>query len=111
MTVSLPTLIQRATSGKTLDKRRLFRPSWFYCLLADPFWAWSEYHAPLEARLDETTEFDRYRMDSGNAWEERYVAQHYPDAYAVRSHWGEDALEETLGAMLRGEAGIQGAPL
>jgi hypothetical protein len=28
----LPTLLMRATSGKRLDKSRLFRPSWFYSI-------------------------------------------------------------------------------
>jgi uncharacterized protein len=108
---SLEKLLQRATSGKKLEKHRVFRPSWLYNMLEDPFWVWCEYHAPASERVDETTPFDQYRMDQGNLWEARYVAREFPRAYAVKSRWGLPALRETLEAMLRGEAAIHGGAL
>jgi hypothetical protein len=111
MSIDLPTLLKRATSGKQLDKSQLFRPSWFYSMIDDPFWVWCEYHAPAVERIDETTIFDRYLMQQGNEWEDRYVRGAFPDAYVVSARWGEASLRETLEAMLRGETAIHNAAL
>jgi hypothetical protein len=111
MTVDLQTILNRATSGRSLDKSRMFRPSWFYSMIKDPFWVWCEYHAPWVERVDETTLFDRHRVQMGNEWEDRYVASNFPTAHVIKSQWGEDALRETLIAMLQGEAAISGGTL
>ena len=111
LAVELQSLWERATAGEKLDRNRLFRPSWFYSLIEDPYWIWCEYHAPSEARFDETTAFDRHRMQSGNEWEDRYVAHNFPTAYVIKSHWGEASLRETLNAMIRGESAISGGAL
>ena len=47
-------LVSRATAGKALDRRVVFRPSMAYALLHDPFSVWCEYHAPKDAAVDET---------------------------------------------------------
>jgi predicted RecB family nuclease len=107
----LAAIMKRAISGQKLDKSRIFRPSSFYSLIEDPFWIWCEYHAPEHERVDETTLFDRYWMQLGNLWEERYVAENFPGAYAVESPWGTQAVRETLDAMLRGESAIHGGAL
>jgi len=111
VSIDLPTLLMRATSGKQLDKSRLFRPSWFYSMIDDPFWVWCEYHAPADERIDETTVFDQYLMQQGNIWEYLYVRGTFPDAYVVRANWGEESLRETLEAMLRGESAIHNAAM
>ena len=111
MPTDLQQMIERATAGRSPDKSRLFRPSWFYCMLNDPFWIWCEHHAPRNERFDETTRFDRYRMELGNQWEERYISCEYPDTYVVGAKWGIEALRETLAAMLRGESTIANAAL
>jgi predicted RecB family nuclease len=111
LAIALLELIERATAGKILDRNRVFRPSWFYPLIEDPFWLWCEYHAPSEAQFDETTAFNRYRMQLGNEWEETYVSNHFPAAHVIQSRRGEAALRETLEAMLRGESAISGGAL
>ena len=68
-------------------------------------------HAPPGARVDETTAYDQYLMQQGNEWEQRYVARQFPTAYVIQSRWGEEALRETLSAMLRGEVAISGGAL
>jgi hypothetical protein len=80
MTADLQTILERATAGRSLDKSRMFGPSWFYSMIKDPFWVWCEYHAPWQDRVDETTLFDRHRMQMGNEWEDRYVANNFPNA-------------------------------
>jgi hypothetical protein len=54
---------------------------------------------------------NRYQMQSGNEWEDRYRADNFSTAYVIKSRWGEDALRETLLAMLRGEPAISGGAL
>jgi uncharacterized protein len=107
----LETILERAMSGLSLDATRIFRPSWFYSMIEDPFWIWCQYHAPAHERVDETTLIDQYRMQLGNDWEDQYVAENFPDAYVVESRWGPQAVRETAGAMLRGESAIHGGAL
>ena len=83
----------------------------FYSMLKDPFSIWCEYHAPEHERVDEATLFDRHRMQMGNEWEDRYVANNFPNAHVIKSQWGEDALRETLMAMLHGDSAISGGAL
>ena len=111
MAVEFKTILKRATDGKHLKRSRLFKPSWFYFMTQDPFWVWCQYHAPKSRRVDETTRFERVRMDSGVEWEDQYVARQYPTAYQVSPKWGLPALNETIRAMLRGESAIHGASL
>jgi len=111
MAIDLQNILNRATAGKRLRRSRVFRPSWFYCLTRDPFWLWCEYFAPKEKRFDETTRYDRYRMQQGVEWEDRYVRERFPNAYEVTSRWGLPALQETIQAMIRGEPAIHGAAL
>ena len=65
----LETILERATSGRQLDKTRVFKPSWFYSIIEDPFGIWCEYHAAAKDRVEETTLFDEHRMQLGNEWE------------------------------------------
>jgi uncharacterized protein len=111
VTADLETILARATSGQSLDKSRVFRPSWFYSIIEDPFWVWCEYHAPKDERVDETTPFNRHLMELGNAWEDNYLEKSYPDAYKVESQWGLEAMRETIGAMLAGKSAIHSGAL
>jgi predicted RecB family nuclease len=111
MTSDLETILERATSGKQLDKARIFRPTWFYSLIEDPFWIWCQYHAPADESVDETTPFDQHRMQQGNVWEDQYLKANFPDAYKVESRWGLEAVRETITAMLAGESAIHGGAL
>lgn len=59
---TLETLLQRATAGQKFNRHNLFRPSLSYYLLKDPFWLWCQYHAPKNAAVDETTRYEKLRM-------------------------------------------------
>jgi len=107
----LEIILQRATSGRSLDKARVFQPSWFYNLIEDPFWIWCEYHAPAHERVEEETLYERHRMQQGVLWEAQYVAENFPEAYEVKSNWGLEAVRETIGALLAGERVVHGGAL
>lgn len=111
LTVDLQTLLMRAQGGKSCDARRVFRPSLFYVLLEDPFGVWCEYHAPRSENFDETTPYDKHRMEQGNQWEDEFVRRQFPNAFVVTAPWGQEALRQTFHAMLRGVPAIHGAAL
>ena len=111
MAIDLKRILHRTTAGKRLRRSQVFRPSWFYYLMQDPFWVWCEYFAPRDRRVDESTRYDRFRMQLGVDREDRYVREEFPEAYEVKSRWGLPALQETIRAMLRGEPAIHGAAL
>jgi hypothetical protein len=71
--VSLETLFQRATAGQKFNRYNLFRPSLSYYLLKDPFWLWCQHHAPKNAAVDETTRYEKLRMQQGVEYEQRWV--------------------------------------
>ncbi|MFQ5960355.1 MAG: TM0106 family RecB-like putative nuclease [Candidatus Methylomirabilales bacterium] len=99
-------LIQRATSGQTMNRSVLFRPSFVYQVLQDPFWIWCEYHAPRSEAVDETRRYDEIRRQRGIEYEQAWVKEHYPDAGSVVPDFGFDALRKTLQLMLEGVAAI-----
>ncbi|GEM_PF-5638632 len=104
-------LVRRATAGKVLDRRVVFRPSMAYALLHDPFSVWCEHHAPKDSAVDETTRFERLRMQWGSDYEERWVAKNHPDAVRIAQRWGIEALQDTLRAILDGAPAIHQAHL
>ena len=77
--ITLEELIQRATAGRKFNRHTLFRPSLSYYLLKDPFWLWCEHHAPKSAAVDETTRYEKLRMQQGVEYEQRWVKTNYPD--------------------------------
>lgn len=95
-------LLKRATSNKTIDSSRLFKPSDFYKLLNDPFWIWCKYHAPKEEGREEIDRHKDIRMDQGVEFEKAWVAKTYPQAVEVKAYYGIEAIKETLSLMMKG---------
>jgi len=104
--VVLEELIRRATSGQTLHRHVLFRPSLVYQVLEDPFWIWCEYHAPRSEAVYESSRYDEMRRQRGLEHERAWVQNHYPDAIRVAPGFGFEALSETLRLMLEGVRAI-----
>ena len=99
-------LIQRATAGQKFNRHILFRPSLSYYLLKDPFWLWCEHHAPKNAAVDETSRYEKLRMQQGIEFEERWVKANFPNAVEIKPGFGFAALKNTFRAMLDGVAAI-----
>ena len=104
--VALEELIQRATAGQKFNRHNLFRPSLSYYLLKDPFWLWCEHHAPKSAAVDETTRYEKLRMQQGVEYEQRWVKTNYPDAVEIKPGFGFAALKNTCRALLAGPRAI-----
>ena len=104
--VSLETLLQRATAGQKFNRHNLFRPSLSYYLLKDPFWLWCQHHAPKNAAVDETTRYEKLRMQQGVEYEQRWVKTHYSDAVEIKPGFGFAALKNTCRALLAGTPAI-----
>lgn len=104
--VSLEQLIQRATAGQKFNRHNLFRPSLSYYLLKDPFWLWCERHAPKSAAVDETTRYEKLRMQQGVEYEQRWVKANYPNALEIQPSFGFAALKNTCQALLDGVPAI-----
>ena len=103
---TLETLLQRATAGQKFNRHNLFRPSLSYYLLKDPFWLWCQHHAPKNAAVDETTRYEKLRMQQGVEYEQRWVKSHYPDAVEIKPGFGFAALKNTCRALLAGAPAI-----
>lgn len=99
-------LVQRATAGRKFNRHTLYRPSLTYYLLKDPFWIWCEYHAPRDAAVDETTRYDKLRMEQGVAHEVQWVRLNHPEAVTIEPSFGFEALKNTFRAMLDGAPAI-----
>jgi predicted RecB family nuclease len=104
--ITLEELIQRATAGRKFNRHTLFRPSLSYYLLKDPFWLWCEHHAPKSEAVDETSRYEKLRMQQGVEYEERWVKANFPNALEIKPSFGFDALKNTLRAMLDGVPAI-----
>jgi predicted RecB family nuclease len=104
--ITLEELIQRATAGQKFNRHTLFRPSLSYYLLKDPFWLWCEHHAPKSAAVDETSRYEKLRMQQGVEYEERWVKANFPNAVEIKPSFGFAALKNTFQAMLAGVPAI-----
>jgi predicted RecB family nuclease len=104
--LTLEELVQRATGGRKFNRHNLFRPSLAYYMLKDPFWVWCEYHAPRKDAVDETTRYDKLRMQQGIEHEERWVRANFPNAVEIKPRLGFEALKNTFRAMLDGAPAI-----
>src|SRR4026208_1401521 len=104
--VSFETLLKRATAGQKFNRHNLFRPSHCYYLLKDPFWLWCEHHAPRNAAVDETTRYEKLRMQQGVEYEQQWVKAHYPDAVEIKPGFGFEALKNPCRALLAGAPAI-----
>lgn len=104
--VSLEELICRATASKKFNRHNLFRPSLSYYLLKDPFWIWCTHHAPKSAAVDETTRYEKLRMQQGVEYEQQWVKSHYPNALEIKPSFGFAALKNTCQALLDGVPAI-----
>ncbi len=100
--ISIDELLKRATSNKTIDSSKLFKPSDFYKLLNDPFWIWCRYYAPKEEEKEEIDRHSKIRMDQGTEFEKEWVAKTYPKAVEVKAYYGIEAIKETLKLMMEG---------
>lgn len=104
--ISLEALVQRATAGQKFNRHNLFRPSLSYYLLKEPFWLWCQHHAPRNAAVDETTRYEKLRMQQGVAHEQQWVKTNYPDAVEITPGFGFEALKNTCRALLAGARAI-----
>ena len=104
--ITVDDLIRRATAGQKFDRHHLFRPSFSYYLLKDPFWLWCEHHAPKSAAVDETTRYEKLRMQQGVEYEQWWVETNYPDAVEIKPGFGFEALKNTCRALLDGARAI-----
>ena len=104
--VNLETLLQRAIAGQKFNRHNLFRPSLSYYLLKDPFWLWCQHHAPKNAAVDETTRYEKLRMQQGVEYEQRWVKSHYPNAVEIKPGFGFAALKNTCDTLLAGAPAI-----
>ncbi len=73
-----------------------------YQVLHDPFWVWCEYHAPRSEAADETTRYQKMRMQQGVDFEHSWIQNNYPDAVTIEPPFGFEALRNTMQAMLAG---------
>jgi len=104
--IALETLLQRATGGQKFNRHNLFRPSLSYYLLKDPFWLWCQHHAPKNAAVDETTRYEKLRMQQGVEYEQHWVKTNYPDAVEITPSFGFEALKNTCRALLAGARAV-----
>jgi predicted RecB family nuclease len=104
--ITVDVLLQRATAGRKFNRHALFRPSLSYYLLKDPFWIWCEHHAPKSEAVDETTRYEKLRMQQGLEYEDQWVKNHFPDAVEIKPSFGFTALKNTMRAMLDGAPAI-----
>jgi predicted RecB family nuclease len=95
-------LVQRATAGRRLDRNVAFKPSLAYSILNNPYGVWCDLHAPKSEAVDETTRYERLRMDWGSDHEREWVQEHYPDAVEISPRWGLEAVQATARAMCEG---------
>ena len=94
--------ILRATAGKKLDRKVAFKPSQAYGILKNPYGIWCDLHAPPREAVDETSRYERLRMDWGSEYERRWVEDHFPEAVEITPRWGLEALNATARAMCDG---------
>jgi predicted RecB family nuclease len=95
----------RATAGRKWVSRNLLKPSLLFRLEKDLFGVWCDYHAPADERVDETTPYERARMDAGVRFEKDWGAKHYPDEIRIEGYSEQD-LRRTIDAMARGVRAI-----
>lgn len=98
---TLEELIRKATAGLDPNTIGYFRSSDFYCLLADPFSIWCNFHAPKSEMVAETDRHKELELSQGNLFEENLVQQLYPGAVLVKDT-NRQALVNTLELMLNG---------
>ncbi len=104
--LTLEQLLQRASAGEKFNRHNLYRPSLSYYLLKDPFWLWCQHHAPKSAAVDETTRYEKLRMQQGIDYEAHWVKANYPDAVEIKPSFGFAALKNTCQALLAGVRAI-----
>ena len=109
--ITLDTLITRATGNKEPSKLTVFPPSMVYELLNDPFKVWCDYHAPKAEAVDETSRYDEIVMQQGVEYEKEWVKKNHPDAVKIEPEFGIEALRNTLRAMLKGVPAIHAPQL
>ena len=95
-------VVRRATAGKKLDKKVAFKPSLAYAVLHNAYGVWCDLHAPRGEAVDETSQYERLRMDWGSDHERNWVEEHYPDALEITPRWGLEAVKATARAMCDG---------
>lgn len=99
------TLMARATAGRKWVSAKLLKPSLLYRIEKDPFGVWADYHGPASEKVDETTPYERARMDAGSKFERDWCAKQYPDGVRIEGY-GEQDLRRTIEAMSRGVRAI-----
>ncbi len=98
-------LMTRATAGRKWVSAKLLKPSLLYRLEKDPWGVAQDYHGPAHEKVDETTPYERARMDAGVKFERDWGTKRYPDGVRIEGY-GEQDLRRTIDAMSRGVRAI-----
>jgi uncharacterized protein len=84
----------------------MVKPSGLFRLLKDPWGIYQDYHGPAPERVDETTAYERLRMEAGSRFEADWIRQRFPDAVMIEGY-KEENLRQTIDAMRRGVRAIR----
>ena len=103
--------MRRATDGRAMDRKKHLRASNIYRLIKEPFGLWCDYFAPRNEKIEEVCRYDEIRRKMGREFEEAWIKQNYPEALRIEPAWGEEALANTLRAMLGAAPAISSAQL
>ena len=109
--MTLEQLMERAIAGKAFDRKRMFRASNMYGLMKEPFGIWCDYFGPAGEKVKEEYRYDDILKQNGIEFENKWISENYPGAVTIEPEWGEEALENTLKAMVEGAAAIHSASL
>jgi predicted RecB family nuclease len=90
-----------ACGNRRPSSSRHLKPSLVYRLLKDEWGVHQDYHGPRQEKRDETTAYERLRMDAGVQWEEEAVRTRFPGALRIPG-WGPEDLRATIRAMCEG---------
>ena len=109
--MTLEQLMKRATDGRAMDRKKHLRASNIYRLMKEPFGLWCDYFGPRSEMVEESCRYDEILRQKGREFEEAWVRQNYPDAKKIEQARSEEALANTLRAMLDGVPAISSAQL
>jgi predicted RecB family nuclease len=94
-----------ACGNRKSSPQRHLKPSLVYRLLKDEWGVYQDYHGPKHEKVDETTRYERLRMEAGEGFEREVVAKRFPDAVRITG-WGPEDLRTTIRAMVQGAPAI-----
>jgi uncharacterized protein len=109
--VGLNVLVERAVGVDDWNPDIFFNTQLCDQLLADPYWIWCHYHAPIKQAKEERTPLEIWQTEQDRKRMTAWLEELAPDATLIDSVIGPDAVRETLEAMFRGDPVIRGGVL